>query len=1316
MFNRYILLILALVCYLSGNAQLSTSKLFFDHLTTEEGLAHNYILSIFQDEDGFVWLGSDNGLNRYDGQHIDILSSNTKPALGGNRIRRIIQDKSKTLWILHENGLDMMDHYTQHIRSFLYGRELKKHILGFGLDDNGDLAAFTESDILLYNSNSGSFDIKQTAPANFLFSAFVKCGNRYYLGTRRHGIIVYNENWKLLEHIYPTSIQGGILEDGLISLLRVDSNGSIWSVMAGLCIQKYDPVTRIVQTYPLSAHSVINREVRDIIELNADYMLVGTFNGLYRLHKRTFQAIVEEGELGEKGALNHYSIYSLYKDSQGIIWVGTYAGGVNYSHSYNQRFQYFAPPHFSGRISMAREDGKGNIWFGTEGNGLLCHNAGTDKIVQYWLEGKGRHYSDNIIKSICIAGDTIMCGNWRGEVYLYSIKKNSFTLYKAYERNNVLYIYRDSRQNWWVSIQDYGVVCIGDDSIKFPSSNFIQEIRPGILVFATQKEGLYIYDLKRGQVRSVGSEELGMSKDQSISVTSFYQDTDRNLWLTTENSGVLVLDGNWKLKQRFLEPERGYSDKLYFVAEQKKGKYWIVGAHKLYLLDYAKNQIHPFDKNNGLQLTDMDASACIDSRNYFWLPGNTGYVKVDNSTFALNEEPSSVIFTGLRINNKLQMPNEENSVLKKCLSETEVVRLRHNQTNISVTYASDNHIYANSNCFFYKMEGVDPDWVDAGNRREVFYSNLAPGNYTLKVKALNNDGAMGLEARLKIEVLPPLWARWWAFIIYAVILFYILQRYVAYKQRKQRLEHELYLKQIEKDKSEELNKELQTFFTQVAHEFRTPLTLILNPLDEIQNRIIHISGVKDEILLIRRNAKRLLALVNDLMDLRKIENGNGKLELSSSDFNDFIQEVYYSFQTMARQRSITLQLSLPKKPILATFDREGLEKVFFNLLSNALKFTPEEGTVSLVVTITEGESPQIHIEVRDTGEGISDEDISKVFKPFALSHQDLHGQMGGSGVELAIARAIVEKHGGVISVSRVEPHGTSFSIDLPWNYDKRYEVTSPISIEDNEEILNETPFKVASISDTVLLVDDNIEILAYLQKELSRGFRILTAQNGREALEVLGKENVSLVVSDVMMPEMDGMELCMHIKDNPSFCHLPVVLLTAKSMTMHVEEGFQAGADDYLVKPFKISTLIIRINNILAGRKKLKEIYGKQLSLKSVGIELEPADKSFVDQYESIVKKHLSNPDFDVEMLCKEMGVSRAKLYRKVKAITNLSPAEVIRNIRLECAAEMLRTSGQTATEIAYLTGFGSYNHFSDYFKSIYGVSPKNYKDKYRNT
>jgi len=480
------------------------------------------------------------------------------------------------------------------------------------------------------------------------------------------------------------------------------------------------------------------------------------------------------------------------------------------------------------------------------------------------------------------------------------------------------------------------------DSVQFPCSNFIDEIDPGVLLFATQKEGLYVYDLNTGQKKHISTEDLGVPADKSLSITSFCRDSECNLWITTERQGLLSVDEHWKLRKQHLSHTKVHSDKLYFVARQNKGRLWVIGAHKLYLFDPKEDQLYTFDNNNGLRLTDMDASGLIDSSNRFWIPGNIGYVMVDNRHFELNSTPASVILTTLRLNNKLQSPGE-NSVLDKCLAETSVLCLKHNQTNISISYASDNHIYGNSDRFFYKMDGVDPDWVDAGNRREVFYSNLAPGNYLLRIKALNNDGAIGPETHLKIEVLPPLWARWWAFVIYAVIIFYILQQYIAYKQRKQRLEHELYLKQIEKDKSEEFNRELQTFFTQVAHEFRTPLTLILNPLDEIKKKIIHVSGVEEDLQLIRRNTKRLLTLVNDLMDLRKIENGSGDLKLSSFNFNDFIQEIYYSFQTIARQREIELQLFLPENPVLATFDKDALEKVFFNLLSNALKFTPEGG-------------------------------------------------------------------------------------------------------------------------------------------------------------------------------------------------------------------------------------------------------------------------------------------------------------------------------------------------------------------------------------
>lgn len=1301
--------------WLGGSAQQSAGKLFFEHLTTEDGLSHNYIQAIFQDQDGFIWLGSDNGLNRYDGQRIDVLSTNTLPALGGNKVRRIAQDGDKNLWILHENGLDKMAHATQQVKTFFYDKERKTRFVGMEMDGQQRLLVCTEKEIFRYDASGDTIALLQSAPSDYRYSALVCCGGKYYLGTRQHGLVVYDEQWKLLEHIYPRSIQQGPLTDGVISILRADSQGCLWSVIVGICINKYNPQTGEVKSYRLSSTSVINKEIRTIIELDEEYMLIGTFNGLFRLRKEDMdRVIVEKGEIGAPGCLSHYSVYSLYKDRQGILWVGTFAGGVNYSHRYSQRFRFFAPPHLAGRVRMGKEDAEKNIWFATEGNGLLCHHPEAGLSDNFWLN-ENRHYNDNIIKSIAVSGDSILCGNQRGELYLYSIRKKTFSLVRKYDNTNILCIFKDSHQHWWVSVQDQGVFRLDSDSVQFPFSNVIGEIEPGLLLLLTQKEGIYLYNLRTQQKKHLPMNNLGIPDEQSLNMNSFYRDAEHNLWLTTERHGLLLIDEQGKLKKQYLSHAGFSTDRLYFVTGQQAGKLWIIGGHKLYLFDPAQNQLHAFDKNNGLPLTDMDASGLMDSQHRFWIPGNIGYVMVDSRNFELNTIPASVVLTTLRINNRLQQPGGENSVLGRCLADTPELVLKHNQTNISIAYSSDNHIYGSSDRFFYKMNGIDPDWVDAGSRREVFYSNLPPGDYVLRIKACNNDGSIGPETQLKIEVLPPLWARWWAYVLYAAVVFLILQRYMAYKQRKQKLEQELYLKQVEKDKSEEFNRELQTFFTQVAHEFRTPLTLILNPLDEIQKKMVHVSGVKEDLHLIRRNAKRLLTLVNDLMDLRKIENGNGELELSSFNFNDFIQETYYSFQATARQREINLQLQLPDELVLATFDKDALEKVFFNLLSNALKFTPAGGTVVLTVSLMPGESPFIRTEVKDTGVGISNEDINKIFKPFAFSHQDLHGQIGGSGVGLSIARAIVEKHQGTISVGRMEPHGTCFSIDLPWTYDKRYEVASQLVVDGEEEAEVEVAsFKVASISETVLLVDDNIEILTYLQKGLSGVFRIVTAQNGREALELLGKESVSLVVSDVMMPEMDGMELCTRIKESPLLCHLPVILLTAKSMSVYVEEGFQAGADDYLVKPFKTSTLIVRIHNILSGRKKLKEIYGKQLSLKSAGIELEPADQSFADQYEAVVKKHLSNPEFDVEILCREMGLSRATLYRKVKAITNLSPAELIRNIRLECAVEMLRTSQQTATEIAYQTGFGSYNHFADYFKSVYGVSPKAYKDKFK--
>mgnify|MGYP000922837106 FL=1 len=474
--------------------------------------------------------------------------------------------------------------------------------------------------------------------------------------------------------------------------------------------------------------------------------------------------------------------------------------------------------------------------------------------------------------------------------------------------------------------------------------------------------------------------------------------------------------------------------------------------------------------------------------------------------------------------------------------------------------------------------------------------------------------------------------------------------------------------------------------------------------------------MQEALKLIRRNAQRLLALVNDLMDLRKIESGTDKLNLSNFDFNDFTKEVYYTFQGIAGQRHLKFLLNLPNTPIMATFDREAMEKVLFNLLSNAFKFTPEGGEVHLSVTTEKTvESKSILIEIKDTGIGISPEDVEKIFRPFALSRKDLHGNISGSGVGLSITRTIIEHHKGTIQIQNNPPHGTCIHIELPWVFNPQYTISPTIIDEEDvrKEDIGQFPLKVNLLEKTILLEDDNPEILNYLKKELGKSFNILTATNGKEALGMLQQQNISLVVSDVMMPEIDGIKLCKRIKTDHNLSHLPIILLTAKAMNLYIEEGFQAGADDYIVKPFKVSTLKIRIKNILNRQEKMKKIYGKQLSLKSAGIEVESIDKAFVDKYIAIVKENISNPDFNIDQLCKELAISRANLYRKVKAITTLSPAEMIRNIRLECASELLRNSQLTATEIAIQVGFGSYSHFSDFFKSIYGISPKKYKEQY---
>ena len=1321
-------------CFHSMTATTHDKPFFFQHLTMEDGLSNNHVSAIFQSKDGILWLGTQKGLNCYDGHNFRLYKkrdSSTANSIRGNGIKKILQDRDNNIWVQHEKGTDEINYITRNVRHGWAHDSIGKSVIDICTDYNQQLLILCDQEVWQYIKPSRSYKRLFTAPENYsLFSLIKDKQGGYYIGIRQYEVLRCDSNWNITSRIQSALKQKGPANKGLVFPLCIDSENRLWYGIKNQSIERYTPQTKSITKYSLSNTSFINPDVRDMIEMDKDYMLIATFNGLFRLDKETLNpSHVLSPQTEEEGTLNHFSIYSLYKDKQNILWVGTNAGGVNFCHPYNQRFKTIHPNLFLGRMGMIRKDQENNIWVATEGGGLFSYNQQTGYQENYLVHGKEKStYYANILKSLFIDGDSIWCGNQKGEIFIFSIKKKKFSFYTRLGDSNILAIFKDSKQHIWIGTKQEIIQLAKNADGKYVKQStsslipiedvcVIEELPNEIILFGSKTKGIYIYHTSTNQWQHLDNRFFKLPEDTNISITSFCKTKDNQIWVTTENQGLFLLDTDFQIKEHLFHSGNNYLEDLYHVAEGKENQLWLMTNKSILLYDTNTRLIRSFDSHNGLNLKDFSAYSCwMDINRQLWFSGNRGIAMLDTENFPLNTSRSPIIFTDLLVNNRVQHPLAPESVLKQNFNETRTLSLNYNQTNIAISYTCSNFIYPDNNTFFYKMDGVDEEWIDANNRKTVYYSNLRPGHYRFHIKAFNNDNMFCGEKEIEIIVLPPFWIRWWAFLMYAVIIYLLIHRYVIYRQRKQRLEHELHLKQIEQQKAEELNHELQLFFTQVAHEFRTPLSLILNPLDEIQDKIIHIAGVQEALKLIRRNAQRLLALVNDLMDLRKIESGTDKLNLSNFDFNDFTKEVYYTFQGIAGQRHLKFLLNLPNTPIMATFDREAMEKVLFNLLSNAFKFTPEGGEVHLSVTTEKTvESKSILIEIKDTGIGISPEDVEKIFRPFALSRKDLHGNISGSGVGLSITRTIIEHHKGTIQIQNNPPHGTCIHIELPWVFNPQYTISPTIIDEEDvrKEDIGQFPLKVNLLEKTILLVDDNPEILNYLKKELGKSFNILTATNGKEALGMLQQQNISLVVSDVMMPEIDGIELCKRIKTDHNLSHLPIILLTAKAMNLYIEEGFQAGADDYIVKPFKVSTLKIRIKNILNRQEKMKKIYGKQLSLKSAGIEVESIDKAFVDKYIAIVKENISNPDFNIDQLCKELAISRANLYRKVKAITTLSPAEMIRNIRLECASELLRNSQLTATEIAIQVGFGSYSHFSDFFKSIYGISPKKYKEQY---
>lgn len=1328
----------------------SMNNFFFSHLGVEDGLSQLAVMNIYQDSDGYLWFGTRNGVNRYDGYEFRIYQNevNNPESLSDNNILCIAEDGEKNIYIGTSNGLNRIDHQTGHITRY-YPRAIDSicptNVVNRLLrQPDGTLYAFSSQYVFTCSTGKKPERIKSlTDIGSPIISVAQGENGNLYIGTNKTGLYIYSPDWKLLQHLQAkVGNKNQVLPSSSITALLPDKQNRIWIASDEEGLFLFDLQTQTSIHLNKDNSGLSSNSIRTLITFNDSTVLTGTFRGLNMLNTEKLTVAPVSMNITGKGGLSHYSIHSTLIDSDQTLWVGTYSAGVNYHSPFYTPMSYIMPNEFTGIIGKGQEDQDGNMWFVTEGAGLFCYNPLNGQRQLYPIKPLHEgNYETNILKSIRIQGDSLYCSTHFGSVYLFSIRSKQYKKLYDSKHNDIYTLYIDRKKRLWIPTNNEQNLVLADREKvinSFPSDGSMRpfkaitticEIEPDRFLFGSRIDSIYLYDLNKKTTTNITNTlQTNHPQERLGTTTAILQDSKLDIWIATSKSGLFRLDKQLKLVKHY-QREDGLSESYISTLTLDKNKdIWVTTGKMLYKLNPST------DKFVEVSLADIPpleftlyAGNSLSSDGSLYFPSDKGILTFNPQKLTVNPNIPRVYITSLLVNNKENITNLGN----------QAIILKSNQSNIAIRYTALNFIHSKNNQYTYTLEGADHSWHTVGNRREAYYSNLAPGTYTFRVAASNNDGVWNpQEAVLHITVDPPFYKTWWAYLLYISIVVVFILRIIRYQQNKHEREREARYKQMEQEKTNELHEERMRMFTNFSHELRTPLTLILNPLNDLLQHVSFSPEVKNALQLIKKNTGRMLLLVNNLMDIQKYEAGKTILQKTRFDFSAFMREMYHSFESVAGNREIAFTLhNQLSDPYYACLDEAEIEKVFFNLLSNAFKFTPAGGSVSIRISSLPQqecealplfptqqssiliESKYLFIEVTDTGNGFSNKEAEKIFEPFYRSQEDIHRQISGTGIGLSLTRSIVLQHNGCIWTESSEQHGTRFMLLIP---DTEKQDTGRIQHEailqsSSAEISRKVNLLVeeteAKNRQTILLADDNQEVLQYLEQQLRNDYIIMKAINGKDALAQIEQHYPNIVISDIMMPEMNGLELCRRIKENQNYCHIPVILLTAKSMVSQIEEGLEAGADDYIVKPFHVSLLKARIRNILSLREKMKAMYGDALSLKHLGVEEPEEDNDFLSQYIELVKANISNQELDVSVIYQALGMSRANFYRKVKTVTGLSPIELIKNIRLEAGARLLKESTMNISEIAQHIGFSSRSYFARSFKAVYGVSPTEYQE-----
>jgi len=1341
MTKYFTFLIATIIALLSPLHAQPAEHISFVHIGVNEGLSQNTIFDITQDKQGNMWFATHDGLNKYDGYDFTVYQHDEQNpySIGSDITRACMSDSQGNIWIGTQEGLSLYDATQDKFYNYTYPKNKANTPINGMVEINENqllLFAGKDENLLRFDTGTRRFSDTPLHPSLLSISptAISRQGDNIYIGSYE-GMFVYSISRNTLENVLPEKLKG----KQILSILQ-QSPVCLWVGTEGNGLYKINPRTKEAINYthiPGKKGSISSNYIRSLILDSQNVLWIGTINSLNIYNEATdsFNSYTSNSEVS--GSLSQTSVRDIFMDTQGGMWLGTYYGGLNYYHPLKNRFhniQSVAKENSlnSNTIGCIKEDAQKGIWIGTNNGGLNYYNPQTQKFTHYTQKDG---LASNDVKAIHIdeAQNLVYIGAHTGGLSILHRNSGHIETFNSRNTRNVYDIRPAANGDLWLTgmtvllrfdtrQKTFTRVTLQSNGRPLEQEQFTYILRDSKQrLWLGSETGLNVYteDNNGLLVCPILPDSFPVRRK---AVNAIYEARNGIFWIGARN-GLYRFDDSTKEYKQYTTADGLPNNVIHGILEDASGRLWLSTNKGLSCFQPEAEKFRNYTDNDGLQSNQFTNNAyyqASDGQMYFG--GINGVTTFHPEQIVDNPYTPPVVITRLHLFNQTVFPDDDTGILKKDISDTKSITLSSKQSMFSLDFVVSNYISGNHNTFAYMLQGYDKEWYYSNILRTVSYSNLPAGTYRFLVKAANSDGKWNeIPTELEITVLPVWYKTWWAILLFIIAFISIVIFVFRYFWMRKSMEAKLQMERVDSERQKEMNEMKLRFFINISHELRTPLTLILAPVQEMLDRVSD-RWLHKQLEHVQKNTNRLLHLVNQLMDYRRAELGVFNLKVRLTPIHDVIEKNFLFYDRLAQRKRISYNFNSNVEGREILCDPDYMELIVNNLLSNAFKYTGEGKSVT--VTLQE-ENHELLLRVKDTGNGIPIDKQGKIFERF----YQIDNEHLGSGIGLSLVQRLADLHHGRIELESEEGAGSTFSVYLPTEEsaylpEEKQSASDPIEeqrmyttndrnmyVIDTEvkEVTEETTEADRQRKENILIVEDNTDIRQYLCEELGNSYHILTAENGEEALSIVKEQEIDLILTDVMMPVMDGLQLCKQIKQNLRTCHIPIIILSAKTDLKEQLEGLQVGADDYIPKPFSMAVIVAKIRNLFRTRYRAIEHYSNSLEVEPEKVALNPLDEELLKRAIEIVERNIDNVEFSTDEFAREMCMSRSNLHIKMKALTGEPTNDFIRKVRFNRACKLLKEGRYTVAEISGMVGFNTPSYFATSFKKYFGCLPSEY-------